>query len=821
MVRHCPETLRWSCPMTSKKFSAKSASFTTPLQAIAVLLLPLALLGLHYLAWASPLAAPPSRAGLVMGQAWAGVLILFGLAYASGLLPWATLRPRHLLRQLAAYRMHHAWLLWAAVGLWTSAWALAWLTLPVGFLLWTLVPVLFFGLALRSLGHGDAHALALRKGIMLSVLGLLAITAWYLTLHPFSVARAVSDWVGPMDVTGRHHTYAQVLYTWRELQLWGPSAQALSGENINAQGTALLQFMTHYGAGPGALLGVSCILACSALWRWLQQAPTGVHFSNAMRRMGLALLGLHGISTVFYVLFNMGITRQTFGSALPTGLGYLPWFLLTPALGLICWQAKRVPRVIRTTIVTSGVKNGWFSLAGYGLATVGISMALLIGNDYMRAAHFSQTIKLARTSTPPERQPLLAANGDVLAHNEQANDLWVTPSEFWGTSLLNPQSAAPTARPESTLNDEARQRRLLDALGPWPHIQSIVEYRLTDWPKSKASQVLLAWAIKPEVAKTLRALEMPGIVLKPRLARHYPEGSLYAHAVGFVGLSDNTRGQDGLELTANRQLMVRTTARSGVPEPQGLTTSLVPHIQRAAYAQLQAAMAQHSATGGAVVVIDVEKNAIAALVSAPDFDPNDASTFRNPYQPHRLLNRAKYVPLPADDLLAPLHAAQRIATGHTTPATQAERLALYKTLGLDIPVDASVGTPVQASLLQVLDGYIPLATDGYLSTAHPAQAIHSLRVLSSAIAALMRQNMPMTTLKNGTLAAGIRATLSSPKANTSDASVLIGMWPAAQPQWLVGVVLQYPHGKADAAEQATLPLFTQLANAVTRDYRLP
>ena len=98
--------------MTSKKFSAKSASFTTPLQAIAVLLLPLALLGLHYLAWASPLAAPPSRAGLVMGQAWAGVLILFGLAYASGLLPWATLRPRHLLRPLTAYRMHHAWLLW-------------------------------------------------------------------------------------------------------------------------------------------------------------------------------------------------------------------------------------------------------------------------------------------------------------------------------------------------------------------------------------------------------------------------------------------------------------------------------------------------------------------------------------------------------------------------------------------------------------------------------------------------------------------------------------------------------------------------------------
>ncbi len=136
---------------------------------------------------------------------------------------------------------------------------------------------------------------------------------------------------------------------------------------------------------------------------------------------------------------------------------------------------------------------------------------------------------------------------------------------------------------------------------------------------------------------------------------------------------------------------------------------------------------------------------------------------------------------------------------------------------LDIPVDAPVGAPVQVSLLQVLDAYVPLATDGYLSSAHPAQAIHSLRVLSSATAALMRQNMPMTTLENGTLAAGIRVTLLSPKANTSDTSVLIGMWPAAQPQWLVGVVLQYPHGKAPAAGWASQSLFTSLAKAATGD----
>ena len=823
--------------MTSKQISANSSSVSTslstsvstslatPLQAIAVLLLPLALVGLHYLG-ASPFAAPSSGAWLVMRHAWAGGLILFGLAYASGLLPWAALWPRKLLLPFAAYRTHHAWLLWAAVGLWTSAWVMVWLTLPTGFLISTLAAVLFFGVALRSMGHGDgdAHALALRKGVFYSLLGLLACTIWYLAQQPFRVARAVSDWLGPLDVTGRHHPYAQVLIAWRDLQLWGPGAQASSGERINVQGTALLQFMTHYGAGPGALLGAAFILAWWALWRWLQQAPFNARFSNAMRRMGLALLALHGVSTVFYVLFNMGLSRQTFGPALPTGLAYLPWFLLTPALGLICWQARRAPRVIRTTTatpattpftVTTGVKNGWLSLLGYGLATAGLSGALLIGNDHLRETYFSQTAKLTRIDEPPARQPLLAANGEVLAHNVDAHDLWVTPSEFWAVSLLNPQSAGPVQHAQTTLNDAARQRHLLDALGPWPHIQSIVKYRLASWPKSKNGLVLLAWTLKPEVANALRALAMPGILLKPRPARHYPEGPLYAHALGFVGSSDNTRGQDGLELRANRQLMAGT-ARSGLPTPQGLTTTLVPHIQRAAHAQLHAALLHHrttsGATGGAVVVIDVEKNTIAALVSAPDFDPNDATTFRNPYQPHRLLNRAAYPPFPVETLLAPLHAAQRIETGQSAAATTSvERLALYNTLGLD----ATAGTPVQANLLQVLNAYIPLATAGYLRSpsllATPAQPARSLRVLSNPTAAQMRHSLPLATLGNGTLAAGITATLSDRITRRPDTTVLIGMWPTAQPQWLMGVVLEYPPGQAPAAGRVTLPLFAQVA----------
>jgi hypothetical protein len=58
--------------------------------------------------------------------------------------------------------------------------------------------------------------------------------------------------------------------------------------------------------------------------------------------------------------------------------------------------------------------------------------------------------------------------------------------------------------------------------------------------------VLLAWALSPEVAKALSILAMPGILLKPRPAPPNPKDSIYAHAVGFMGLPDNAWGQDGL-----------------------------------------------------------------------------------------------------------------------------------------------------------------------------------------------------------------------------------------------------------------------------------
>ena len=46
-----------------------------------------------------------------------------------------------------------------------------------------------------------------------------------------------------------------------------------------------------------------------------------------------------------------------------------------------------------------------------------------------------------------------------------------------------------------------------------------------------------------------------------------------------------------------------------------------------------------------------------------------------------------------------------------------------------------------------------------------------------------------------------------------DSAELIGMWPAAQPQWLVGVLLEFDHSKDAPMGRAAVPLFNELVAA--------
>jgi cell division protein FtsI/penicillin-binding protein 2 len=382
--------------------------------------------------------------------------------------------------------------------------------------------------------------------------------------------------------------------------------------------------------------------------------------------MGLALVLIHGVAAVAYVLFNMGITRQPFGGGLPPYSGQPAWWVPGVALAWV------VIRAIRTGKSPQAVPTGrrwWISLIGYAMAGLTLATAFLLLNDIQRRA--ANYFHLDNQTSYITRELVRDASRKVIAENVLAYDLWIKPSEFWAASLLNPKQSGPTEDgsqgPQHA--DTERERTLMDALAQWPQTQSLVKHRLSSWPKSKSSLAVLAWAITPEIAAKIQAIQLPGLLTKPRTSRHYPDGFLYAHALGFASLADIEHGQEGLELVANSQL-VTVSSRPDANDRQGVSTTLVPEIQKAARDTLQAGIKEHRATGGAIVVIDLARNELAAMVSAPDFDPNDRSSYRNPYQPERILNRATSLSFPMGALISPLIVAHGVESGRITALTR-------------------------------------------------------------------------------------------------------------------------------------------------------
>ena len=102
--------------------------------------------------------------------------------------------------------------------------------------------------------------------------------------------------------------------------------------------------------------------------------------------------------------------------------------------------------------------------------------------------------------------------------------------------------------------------------------------------------------------------------------RVYPYGAMFAHAVGYT-----TNGKSGIEALYNTDLMTSNTSiveqvEKGVSNEKvrgdSLILTLDSRIQEAAYRAL-------GAYRGAVVVMEPSTGKILALVSKPDFDPND------------------------------------------------------------------------------------------------------------------------------------------------------------------------------------------------------
>ena len=131
---------------------------------------------------------------------------------------------------------------------------------------------------------------------------------------------------------------------------------------------------------------------------------------------------------------------------------------------------------------------------------------------------------------------------------------------------------------------------------------------------SARKTALLRHDLTPEQAHAINRLGVPGLWLERQNQRFYPQGRLFAHAVGFTDV-DN-RGLAGVERAVGEEMR-----RRGESHRDPLTLSLDIRVQHVLADALESAMSAHRAIGAAGIVMDVESGELLALVSLPSFDP--------------------------------------------------------------------------------------------------------------------------------------------------------------------------------------------------------
>ena len=132
--------------------------------------------------------------------------------------------------------------------------------------------------------------------------------------------------------------------------------------------------------------------------------------------------------------------------------------------------------------------------------------------------------------------------------------------------------------------------------------------------------------LTPAIEEKIMRLGIPGLDFLTESKRFYPGGSEASHILGAVNI-DN-QGIAGIERSMDNE-DVALLQSIGLARGQALTPvnlSIDLRVQHAMHDQLADALVRYKAVAAAGAMMDIHTGEIIAMVSLPDFDPNDPRT---------------------------------------------------------------------------------------------------------------------------------------------------------------------------------------------------
>lgn len=195
----------------------------------------------------------------------------------------------------------------------------------------------------------------------------------------------------------------------------------------------------------------------------------------------------------------------------------------------------------------------------------------------------------------PPRGEITDRNGVPLARAFPAYALWFNP-------LALGDGGAPLVKKPAEVAAE------LVAIFPDMDQQALTE-RL-----ASGRQGYLRRRVLPEEANRVQSIGELALEVPREADRHYPQGTMAAHVLGYVGADGH--GHIGMEQVLDERLL--DPARRG--EPAAL--SIDSRVQGALEDELRRGMLAVNAVGAAGIILDVDTGEVMALASLPEFDPN-------------------------------------------------------------------------------------------------------------------------------------------------------------------------------------------------------
>lgn len=281
-------------------------------------------------------------------------------------------------------------------------------------------------------------------------------------------------------------------------------------------------------------------------------------------------------------------------------------------------NAKQQSRPIHRAIVLMLVATGLLGLHASRL----VELQLVQGKQNRERA---ENNRVRLVPMPANRGHIVDRKGKLLAANNLARSIYLWPKE------QTPEQWKATA----------------DKLSPLLKIPaSEILQKIKQVDPLSYRPVRLRQAMPPEVFVPLQEQvgQMPGVEVRPEAKRYYPEGSLAAHVMGYIGeaTAEDLKahpeypmgmivGQMGIEASSNKQIagvwgdrLIEINAKNQElrligetpPKPgEAVQLTIDMEMQKAAETAL-------GNRRGAVVALDVKTGEVLVLASHPTFDPN-------------------------------------------------------------------------------------------------------------------------------------------------------------------------------------------------------